>query len=125
METIKLLIIDKDLYNQRLLSVIFKGKPYVLLFAQNKAETFSCLKSENKIKLVIIEPIIPSGLEIIREIKTAYPKILIIAYTVYAIMPEEPRLCYQAGCDLHISKPANIKHIVKSVETMLNKSPNK
>lgn len=125
METIKLLIIDKDHYNQRLLSAILKDKPYVLLFAENKTEAFSCLKSDNKIKLVIIDPIVPSGLEIIREIKTAHPEIPIIAYTVCAVMPEEPRLCYQAGCDLHISKPANIKHIVKSVETMLNKSENK
>ena len=117
-----LLIIDKDPYNRRLLEVVFRDRQYILLFAGNKEETFNLFRSGKTIDLVIIDPIVKDGLQVIGKIKQAYPKLPLIAYTVCAAQPEEQELCYQAGCDLHISKPAHIDDIYKAIETMLIKA---
>ena len=117
-----LLIIDKDPYNRRLLEVIFRDRQYILLFAGNKEEAFNLFRAGKTIDLVIIDPIVKDGLQVIGQIKQAYPQLPLIAYTVCAALPEEQELCYRAGCDLHISKPAMPDDIYKTVETMLAKA---
>jgi CheY-like chemotaxis protein len=59
------------------------------------------------------------GHEATRCIRAINPQIPIIAQTAFALK-EEIKLCYEAGCIAHITKPFTIYELISSIATVLN-----
>lgn len=117
-----ILVIDHDELNQTLLKHIFcEFKHIEIHFASNKTTAENYLDIHPKVDLVIIEPLLSkaNGFEFMAQIKQDYKDTPIIALTVCAFCYEEVK-CYKFGCDVHISKPFLVDHLISMVNTLLN-----
>lgn len=116
---IKILVVDDDDLNRRMMKVLLGREGYEVDLAANGLEALDAVKYQ-KYQLVFMDlqmPII-DGVETsrrIREWENGGAHTYIVALTA-SYLPEEGHVLYQAGIDNYISKPFEMEHIQRMLK---------
>ena len=117
----KILIVEDNPRNMRLLEMTLKAKGYSLLKATDGEEALDMAMRERP-DLIIMDMQLPkiNGLEVTRKLKStpAFSHIPIIAITAYAMKGDKER-AIEAGCDAYLSKPINTRELPGVIAQML------
>ena len=117
----KILIVEDNPANMRLVEMIFKDKGYSLLKAIDGEEALDMTVKEQP-DLIIMDVQLPKidGLEATRRIRQmpVISHIPIIALTAYAMKGDKEK-AIQAGCNVYLSKPMDIRELPGLVVNMM------
>jgi len=117
----KILIVEDNPLNMRLIEMVLKSKSYTLLKATDGEEALDIATRERP-DLVLMDIRLPkvSGLEVARRLKEnpAFSHIPIIALTAHAMKGDKEK-AIEAGCDSYLSKPINTRELPGLVADML------
>ena len=117
----KILIVEDNHLNMRLIEMILKASSYTLLKATDGEEALDIATREQP-DLVIMDIRLPkvSGLEVAQRLKEdpAFSHIPIIALTAHAMKGDKEK-AIEAGCDSYLSKPVNTRELPRLVADML------
>lgn len=120
-----LLLVEDNIINQRLTKLILEKAGFVVITANNGREAVDICKSNNKIKLVIMDIQMPvldglAATEAIRtnEKKAKKGKVPIIALTAHAMKGDKEK-CLDAGCDSYLSKPIMIDVLIGMIRNYI------
>jgi CheY-like chemotaxis protein len=121
----KVLIVEDNPMNMRLIEMILKSDDYLLLKA-NDGEEALAITSLDHPDLVLMDIRLPklSGLEVARRLKKngKLSHTPIIAITAHAMKGDEEK-AIEAGCDSYISKPIDTRKLPRLVADMLSRQP--
>src|SRR5512134_3728371 len=114
MSALKILVVDDDVLNRRLMKVLLTHEGYQVDVAANGLEAFDAIKFQ-KFDIVFMDLRMPEmdGLEAsrrIREWEGGGQHTFIVGLTA-SYLPEEGPKMFEAGIDNYISKPFQIDHI--------------
>ena len=111
--TEKVLIVEDDPRNMRLLELTLGDKGYTLLKATDGEEALEVAEKERP-DLIIMDIGLPkmNGFEVIGKLREnpAFAHTPIIGLTAYAMKGDEERVI-KAGCDAYLSKPVNTREL--------------
>ena len=117
----KILIVEDNPQNMRLVGMTLRAKGYTLLEASDGEEALDLVTRERP-DLIIMDMQLPkvSGLEVTRRLRQmpAFSHIPIIALTAYAMKGDKEKFI-EAGCDAYLSKPINTRELPKVVAKMV------
>lgn len=117
----KILIVEDNLQNMRLIEMTLRAKNYILLKATDGEEALDVAIREQP-NLIIIDIQLPkmNGLEVTRKLREtpAFSCIPIIGVTAYAMRGDRERVI-ESGCDAYLSKPINTRELSGVVAEML------
>lgn len=117
----KILIVEDNPLNMRLIEMLLKANSYTLLQATDGEEALDIATREQP-DLVLMDIRLPkvSGLEVARRLKEnpALSHIPIIALTAHAMKGDKEK-AIEAGCDSYLSKPVNTRELPRLVAHML------
>jgi len=109
----KILIVEDNLRNMRLIELLLKDSGYTLLKATDGEEALDVAVSEQP-DLILMDVQLPklSGLEATRRLRQmpAFSRIPIIAVTAYAMRGDREKFI-AAGFDAYLSKPVNSREL--------------
>lgn len=111
---LKILVVDDDVLNRRLMKVLLAHEGYQVDVASNGLEAFDAVKIQ-KFDIVFMDLRMPvmDGMEAsrrIREWENGGPHTFIVALTA-SYLPDEGDRLFKAGIDNYISKPFQMEHI--------------
>ena len=114
MSPLKILVVDDDVLNRRLMKVLLTHEGYQVDVAANGLEAFDAIKFQ-KFDIVFMDLRMPEmdGLEAsrrIREWEKGGQHTFIVGLTA-SYLPEEGPKMFEAGIDNYISKPFQMDHI--------------
>jgi CheY-like chemotaxis protein len=114
MSPLKILVVDDDVLNRRLMKVLLTHEGYQVHVAANGLEAFDAIKFQ-KFDIVFMDLRMPEmdGLEAsrrIREWENGGQHTFIVGLTA-SYLPEEGPKMFEAGIDNYISKPFQMDHI--------------
>ena len=122
----KILIVEDNPQNMRLVEMTLKAGNYVLLKATDGEEALD-LATREQPDLIIMDMQLPklSGLEVTKRLRqiSTFIHIPIIALTAYAMKGEREKFI-EAGCDAYVSKPINTRELPGIVAKMLQQRQN-
>jgi two-component system cell cycle response regulator DivK len=117
----KILIVEDNPLNMRLIEMILKANSYTLLKATDGEEALDIATRERP-DLVLMDIRLPKmgGLEVAKRLRknAALSHIPIIALTAHAMKGDEEK-AIEAGCDSYLSKPVNTRELPRLVADML------
>ena len=117
----KILIVEDNPLNMRLMRMTLRGKEYTLIEASNGEEALDKAVKE-KPDLIIMDMQLPtiSGVEATQRLRKIpeLSRILVIAVTAYAMKGDQEKFI-EAGCDAYLSKPINTRELPGFIENML------
>lgn len=117
----KVLVVEDNDRNRRLVKVVLKARGYKVIEAVTAEEAMTKLNNEH-IDLILMDIQLPEmdGLELTRNIKRNLDTkdIPIIALTAYAMKGDREKFL-AAGCDDYISKPIDTQMLPKVVAKFL------
>jgi len=117
----KILIVEDNSQNVRLLKIALRAKGYTLLEAADGEEALD-MAINNKPDLIIMDIQLPkvNGVEVTKKLRqmSDFKQTPIIAVTAYAMKGDEEKFM-KAGCDAYVPKPINIRQLPKIVAKML------
>jgi CheY-like chemotaxis protein len=117
----KVLIVEDNPMNMRLIEMILKSDNYLLLKARDGEEALAIATLDHP-DLVLMDIRLPklSGLEVARRLrKTAqFSQTPIIALTAHAMKGDEEK-AIEAGCDSYVSKPIDTRQLPRLVAKIL------
>ena len=117
----KILVVEDDCQNMRLLEMTLKSRNYTVLKATDGEEALNMTVSERP-DLIIMDIRLPvmSGVEVTKKLKedSALSHIPIIALTAYAMKGDRERII-KTGCDAYLSKPVSPRALSGAVAEML------
>jgi len=117
----KVLIVEDNPLNMRLIEMVLQVNSYTLLKATDGEEALDIATRERP-DLVLMDIRLPkvSGLEVARRLKEnpAFSHIPIIALTAHAMKGDKEK-AIEAGCDSYLSKPIDTRELPKLVADML------
>ena len=118
----KILIVEDNLRNMRLIEMLLRSKGYTLLQATDGEEALE-IAVRDKPDLIMMDIQLPKidGLEVTRRLRQmpAFNHIPIIAVTAYAMKGDKEKVI-EAGCDAYLSKPVNTRELPGLVAEMLS-----
>ena len=121
----KILIVEDNPQNMRLLEMLLGAKGYTLLKAIDGEEAVNLATSERP-DLIIMDIQLPkmNGLEATRQLRQSpdFSHTPIIAITAYAMKGDREKLL-AAGCDAYLSKPINTRELPEVISEMLFPPP--
>ena len=119
----RILIVEDNPQNMRLMEMTLRAKGYTLLRATDGEEALD-MATKDKPDLIIMDIQLPkvSGLEVTKRLRQmpAFNYIPIIAVTAYAMKGDKKKVI-EAGCDAYLSKPINTRQLPGMVAEMLLK----
>jgi len=119
--TKKILIVEDNLQNMKVVVLALKTHGYTLLEATDVEEALK-IAIRDKPDLFIIDIQLPriSGLELTKRLRQmpASSNTPIIAVTAYAMKGDKEKVI-EAGCDTYLSKPINTRELPRVVAEML------
>ena len=122
MVKLKVLVIEDNDLNMKLMRAIFQTTDYRVVTAED-GKTGLKKARENRPDLILMDVGLPdmSGLDAVRILKAdpELKKVPIIAVTGYA-MGEDEVNAYDAGCDDYVSKPINIQILLQKITAVLD-----
>ncbi|TET42858.1 MAG: response regulator [Dehalococcoidia bacterium] len=117
----KILIVEDNSQNVRLLKMALKAKGYTLLEAADGEKALD-MAINNKPDLIIMDIQLPkvNGVEVTKKLRqmSDFKQTPIIAVTAYAMKGDEEKIM-KAGCDAYLSKPINTRQLPEIVAKML------
>jgi len=117
----KILIVEDNPQNMRLVEMALSAESYFLLEATNGEEAFEIAKQERP-DLIIMDVQLPkmSGLEVTRKLREIpeFNRTPIIAVTAYAMKGDEEK-ALDAGCSGYLSKPIRARELPNLIAKML------
>ena len=117
----KILIVEDNPLNMRLLEMVLRAKSYTLFKATNGEEALDMAMREQP-DLIIMDIQLPkvNGLEVTRKLRNnpVFSYTPIIAITAYAMKGDKERVI-ESGCDAYLSKPINTRELPEMVAEML------
>ena len=117
----RILIVEDNPQNMRLLEMVLRAKNYTLLKATDGEEALDMAIREQP-DLIIMDIQLPkvSGLEVTRKLREtpAFSHTPIIAITAYAMKGDKERVI-ESGCDAYLSKPINTRELPEMIAGML------
>jgi len=123
MVTKKILVVEDNPQNMKVVLMTLKPHGYTLLQATDGEEALKVAVSDNP-DLIIMDVQLPKmdGLEVTRELRQmpAFRQVPIIAVTAYAMKGDEEK-AREAGCDAYLPKPVNTRQLPEMVAEMLQK----
>ncbi len=118
----KILIVDDDEKNRKLLRVILQHQGYETIEAKNGREAVN-MAIENIPDLILMDIRMPvmDGLEAIRLLRseTSVSKIPVIVLTSSVIQQEREKIISESGCDGYITKPIDIQKFIETIKKYL------
>jgi len=122
----KILIVEDNPQNMRLMEMILRAKKYALLKATDGKEALDIVVRERP-ELVIMDIQLPkmSGYEVTKRLRQMpeFANLPIIALTAYAMKGDEEKFI-EAGCDAYLSKPINTRELPELIAAMLERKDN-
>lgn len=119
----KILIVEDNEINMKLIKAILKTKGYILVEAKDGEEALQAVVIERP-DLILMDIQIPKidGLEATRRIRKMEElgNTLIIALTAHAMEGDREKIL-DAGCDGYIAKPIDTRTFPLEVEAILSK----
>jgi CheY-like chemotaxis protein len=120
--THKVMIVEDNPMNMRLIEMILKSDDYVLLKATDGEEALAIAAIDHP-DLVLMDIRLPklNGLEVAKRLKknVQLNHIPIIALTAHA-MKGDMEKAMEAGCDSYVSKPIDTRQLPKLVANILS-----
>ena len=117
----KILIVEDNPQNMRLVEMALSAESYTLLEATNGEEALEIAKKERP-DLIIMDVQLPkmSGLEVTRKLREIpeFNRTPIIAITAYAMKGDEEK-ALDAGCNAYLSKPVRARDLPDLIAKML------
>ncbi len=117
----RILIVEDNPQNMRLLEMVLRAKNYILLKATDGEEALDIAIREQP-DLIIMDIQLPkmNGLEVIRKLREtpAFSHTPIIAITAYAMKGDRERVI-ESGCNTYLSKPINTRELPEMIAEML------
>ncbi len=117
----KVLIVDDDLVNQKLLNQILSELEYSITIVDNGEKALLYFKNNKKLDIILMDMHMPylNGLDAVRlirdiEVKEKRSRIPVIAVTSFS-MEGNRETCLSAGCDDYIAKPFDKEKIIKLI----------
>ena len=118
----KILIVEDNPQNMRLMEMTLRVKNYTLLKATDGEEALDIARRERP-DLIIMDVRLPrmSGLEVTRKLREnpAFSHTPIIGVTAHAMKGDREKVL-EAGCDAYLSKPINTRELPEVVAEMLS-----
>lgn len=115
----KILIVDDDEKNRKLLRVVLQKSGYETIEAEDGEEGVKLAK-ENIPSLIIMDIQMPvmDGITATKILKSGQStaKIPVIALTAYAMRGDRERIISEAGCDDYVFKPIELKSFLEIVK---------
>jgi CheY-like chemotaxis protein len=119
----KILIVEDNEINMKLIKTVLKPKGYLLVEARDGEEALQAAVRERP-DLILMDIQIPKidGLEVTRRIRgmEEIGGTPIIALTAHAMEGDREKIL-EAGCDAYIAKPINTRTLPGEVEAALSK----
>jgi two-component system cell cycle response regulator DivK len=120
----KILVVEDNDRNRRLMRILLKANGYEVVEATTGREAMDYLKDQRP-DLILMDIQLPhtDGLDLTREIKDREETsdIPVVAVTAYAMKGDRERIL-EAGCDGYISKPIDTREVPKVIADILGKS---
>ena len=117
----KILIVEDNPRNMRLITMTLRTKDYELFEARDGEEALD-LAMRQQPDLIIMDIQLPkvNGLEVTRKLRQtpAFSHIPIIALTAYAMKGDKEKTI-DAGCDAYLPKPINTRQLPGLIAEML------
>jgi len=117
----KILIVEDNPLNMRLMEMTLEAKNYTLLKATDGEEALDMATREQP-DLIIMDIQLPklNGLEVTRKLRDtlALSHIPIIAITAYAMKGDKEE-ALKAGCDVYLTKPINTRQLPVMIAEIL------
>ena len=117
----KILIVEDNPRNMRLLEMTLRASGYTLLEATDGGEALDIAIKELP-DLIIMDIQLPkiNGLAVTRKLKALpeFRDVTIIAVTAYGMKGDRER-AIEAGCDAYLPKPINTRELPEMIATML------
>jgi two-component system cell cycle response regulator DivK len=117
----KILIVEDNPQNMRLIEMALSAESYTLLEATNGEEALEVAKKERP-DLIIMDIQLPkmSGLEVTRKLREIpeFSRTPIIAITAYAMKGDKEK-ALDAGCNAYLSKPISARDLPNLIAKML------
>jgi two-component system, cell cycle response regulator DivK len=117
----KILIVEDNPQNMRLVEMALSAESYTLLEATNGEEAFEVAKKERP-DLILMDIQLPkmSGLEVTRKLREIpeFSRTPIIAITAYAMKGDE-EIALDAGCNAYLTKPIRARDLPNLIAIML------
>jgi two-component system cell cycle response regulator DivK len=117
----KILVVEDNKQNMRLIEMILNSKSYNLLMAEDGEAALDLAVREHP-DLIIMDIQLPkiSGYDIIKKLREMpeFSNTPIIALTAYAMEGDREKFI-EAGCDAYLSKPIDTRELPKVIAAML------
>ena len=124
---LKILVVDDDFVNQRMMEVVLKTQGHLVEFASDGLEALEAIKKTryNMIFMDLQMPVI-DGIEASRQIRewerVAGYNTYIVALTA-SYLPEKGQELFDAGIDNYIAKPFKLEQIKRMLGYSINATP--
>jgi CheY-like chemotaxis protein len=122
----KILVVDDDHLNQRMMKVILTREGYQVDLASNGLEALEAIKSQRyDVVFMDLQMPVMDGIEAsrrIREWENGGQHTFIVALTA-SYLPEQGHVLFEAGIDNYISKPFELDHIQRLLKYSLAPRP--
>lgn len=119
----KILVVEDNEINLKLIKTVLKTKGYLLVEARDGEEALKSVTSERP-DIILMDIQIPKvdGLEVTRRIRDMKDlrDIPIIGLTAHAMEGDRKKIL-EAGCDGYIAKPINTRTFIVEIEAILKK----
>ena len=119
----KILIVEDNPENMRLIEMILGNKGYTLLNATDGEEALDVATREHP-DLILMDVQLPkiNGLEVTKRLRAdpAFSDTIIIGLTAYA-MKGDKEMVIESGCDTYIAKPFSTRKLSELIAEMLAK----
>ena len=117
----KILIVEDNPLNMRLMEMTLRGRGYTLVKATNGEEALDKAAKE-KPALIIMDMQLPtiSGIEVTQRLRKMpeLSHVPVVAVTAYAMKGDKEKFI-EAGCDAYLSKPIDTRELPGFIEDML------
>ncbi len=118
----KILVVEDNELNMKLMRAVFQIKDYRVVTAED-GKTGIKKAREHRPCMILMDVGLPdmNGLDAVRILKAGpeLKKVPVIAVTGYAMLDDEKK-AYEAGCDDYVSKPIDIKTLLEKITTVLD-----
>lgn len=117
-----ILVVEDNPRNMKLLTVMLRSMPYVLLHADDGEQALTMLDDYPQVDLLIVDIQLPgmSGIDVMRAVRRhpQHQHVPILALTA-AVLPVTREEALQAGCSGFQPKPIDMTAFLSAVSTLL------
>ena len=117
----KVMLVEDNPQNMKLLEMLLRSKSYVLLKACD-GETALDMATREQPDLIVMDMQLPgmSGIEVTKQLRQmpVFHHTPIIALTAYAMRGDKERFL-EAGCNAYLSKPISTRELPGIIDKML------